>query len=118
MNEIDEQRCVQEHFAQLRQVPCCSKAVFVVFVENNFGGASTAGRIMSYTAEYQPVRRVNEVFNKPGVRTTDINKVRHMDTLRFISSATCVCRRRPCRLASPSCKPAASASRVNLPAAI
>ncbi len=63
---------VEEHFRKLRALKCCAKSLFVIFVENNYGGGPTAGEIMSIAerAAGGNVHRCNERWDMEGMTTT------------------------------------------------
>lgn len=72
-NELEEQRCIQNHFTSLRRLPALHKeGLMTMFVEANYGGSTTADRIQSYVSpdEFQPIHCVQERMGRPGVWTT------------------------------------------------
>lgn len=61
-----------QHFRHLAALPCCKKASFVMFVENNYGGGPTAGDLMTIAEEAvapRPFVRCNERWDMEGMTT-------------------------------------------------
>lgn len=76
--ELSQGRCVSGHFHSLRSLQCLSRqALFVVFVENNYGGSVVAGTILTLidrTPEFHPLERFNQTIGKLGVCNTPFTK--------------------------------------------
>jgi hypothetical protein len=71
---LDEEAVTMNHFRAARTNACTRKATFVQFCENNYGGAPTVTRILSYADLFKPVENMCESLVKPGVCTTQITK--------------------------------------------
>jgi hypothetical protein len=71
---LDEEKTTVDHFRAARANACTRKATFVQFCENNYGGAPTVTRILSYSDLFKPVENMCESSMKPGVSTTQITK--------------------------------------------
>jgi hypothetical protein len=73
--EVDERECVTAHCIALRKLPYIHRhAMFVNYVERNYGGGPGAGRILSYTQPYGPCHSFCEKYSAPGVTTNHENK--------------------------------------------